>query len=234
MLVPSEVEFGNLLRGDLDAGRVFLAEQAGRYGEAGLGSGSADVVEDRLPAEEWESGPVLADFAAEAVLDRVVIRWPRRIVGDGDGEAVAIAEAMLQTVLPSAWAVAVAVALVYNCIRFLLPCDGRGRASGENARASLEELFLKHKLPERLRRDSGVPVASAGGSEGAIRPLSEGVHRGTAAPGAGSLAVKNGVRSSVARLVGRAAGAGPARILGAAQDACGRKDEAPVEGLLYQ
>lgn len=107
-----EVESGHLCGSDLGAGRVVPLEQVGGDREAGPGGGGADVVEDKFPAEQRATGPVLADFAEEAVFDGVVLGLAWGIVCDADGEAVGIAEAMLQAELPGAGSVAVAAATV--------------------------------------------------------------------------------------------------------------------------
>ena len=57
-------------------------------------------------------GPVLADLAEEAVFDGVPLRRGRRVVGYPHGQAVPIAEAMLQIELPGARRAAVAAAAV--------------------------------------------------------------------------------------------------------------------------
>ncbi len=50
--------------------------------------------------------------------------------------------------------------VVDSCSRYLLLCDGHGQANGQNVRASMQNLFREHGLPERLRSDNGTPFAS--------------------------------------------------------------------------
>ena len=52
--------------------------------------------------------------------------------------------------------------VVDSCSRYLLLCDGHGQANGQNVRASMQNLFREHGLPERLRSDNGTPFASTG------------------------------------------------------------------------
>ena len=107
-----EVECGHFCWSDFGAGRVVPLEQMGGDREAGAAGGRADVVEDEFPTEQRATGPALADFAGEAVLDGIVFGLSGWIVAVPGGEAVGIAEAMLQTVLPGPRSVAVAAATV--------------------------------------------------------------------------------------------------------------------------
>ena len=52
--------------------------------------------------------------------------------------------------------------VVDSCSRYLMLCDGHGQANGQNVRASMQNLFREHGLPERLRSDNGTPFASTG------------------------------------------------------------------------
>ena len=46
--------------------------------------------------------------------------------------------------------------------RYLLACAGHLQVSGPATRATLQEVFREHGLPERLRSDNGSPFASTG------------------------------------------------------------------------
>ena len=77
-------------------------EEVSTDGEAGPGSGGADVVEYRVVAVKGSSSPVFRDLAEEPVLDRIPFRGSRRVVGNGDGEAMSRGEALMQGKLPCA------------------------------------------------------------------------------------------------------------------------------------
>ena len=112
MLVASDVDGCHLLVGDLDAGFVFLPVELGGNDQPGAGGCGGDVVEDEFEGLERAAGPVAADFAEQAMFDGIPFRAPCGIVGHGDGEAVEVAEMVLQGVLPGAVAVAVAATAI--------------------------------------------------------------------------------------------------------------------------
>jgi hypothetical protein len=58
------------------------------------------------------AGPVRADRAERAVLDRVPLRAAGRVVADRDGQAVLVAELLLELLFPDPRAGAVAAAAV--------------------------------------------------------------------------------------------------------------------------
>ena len=110
--VRSDAQLSHLGVGDLDAGLVGLAHEVGAHTQSGGGAGGAQVVQDGLVAVEGAARPVLADFAEQAVFDGVPLRRGGRVMGHGDAQAVAVAEAMLQVELPGARRGTVAAAAV--------------------------------------------------------------------------------------------------------------------------
>ena len=79
-------------------------------GQAGLGSGGANEVEDLLIAVEWLAGPVLGDFGKEAMLDGVPFGSARRVVGDGESQPEWIGQLRLEFGFPGAATSAIAAA----------------------------------------------------------------------------------------------------------------------------
>lgn len=71
MLVGGDVERSHLLVADLDAGGIFVDVEPGGHHQAGTGGGGGDVVEDQIEGLERAAGPIAADLAEEAMLDRV-------------------------------------------------------------------------------------------------------------------------------------------------------------------
>ena len=96
--------------GYFDALRVFLVDQLCGHAQPGVRGGGTDVVEDRLVAAQRVAGPVLADLAEQAMVDRVPLGGAAGIVTDGNGELVRINETVLEGILEAAdsWRVAAA------------------------------------------------------------------------------------------------------------------------------
>src|SRR5438270_692497 len=68
--------------------------------QAGLGRGTPQVAEHGVPGGQGLTGPVRADRAEQAMLDRVPLRAARRIVADGHGQSVPVAELVLELPFP--------------------------------------------------------------------------------------------------------------------------------------
>lgn len=98
--------------GDLDALVIDAINEMRLYLESGSGPRVTDVLEYGVVAVQRSSSPVLGDLAEQAVLDGIPLRCARRVVGDGDGDAVAVREPLLETVLPSSTVRAVAAAAI--------------------------------------------------------------------------------------------------------------------------
>src|ERR1019366_5069783 len=80
---------------------ILLRVQVGTDSESCGGCGAADQAEDLVIVGERLSGPVLADWAEQAAVNRVVLGGAGGIVGHGDGKPQSIAEVLLELVLPS-------------------------------------------------------------------------------------------------------------------------------------
>ena len=99
--VAGDVEGSHLGVGDSDALRVKVLVDFASHGEAGLGRGSGDQVDDNAIADEWRGAPILADVREEAVLDLVPLAGARRQVVDLDGEGELVGQG-LQLAFPQA------------------------------------------------------------------------------------------------------------------------------------
>src|SRR5713226_7441729 len=95
-----EVEGGHLSVGDSFAGWVGARLEGRLDGQAGLGRGAPQVAEQRVPGGQGLAGPVRADRAEQAMLDRVPLRAARRIVADGHRQSVPVAELVLELPFP--------------------------------------------------------------------------------------------------------------------------------------
>lgn len=82
----SEVQLKHCGGGDLDSGVVVLWDQIGVDGEAGVGFGGADELEDFLHVSDGLASPVLADLAEPGVLNRIPLGSAGRVTAHGDGE----------------------------------------------------------------------------------------------------------------------------------------------------
>src|SRR6266436_4120877 len=66
----------------------------------------------RAWSSEWLAGPVLANLAKEAMLDRVPFGGSAWIMADGDGQLIGVHQFLLESQLPSTAACAIAAAAV--------------------------------------------------------------------------------------------------------------------------
>ena len=83
-LVGNQVELTHFRVGDLDSGVIVLRDEVGIDGEAGLGFGSADEVENLFDVGEGFASPISADLAEQAMLDGIPLGSARGIVADGN------------------------------------------------------------------------------------------------------------------------------------------------------
>ena len=97
--------------GDLNSFRVEALVDVACDGEAGIGGGGADQLDDDLVADQRFAAPVLGDVGKEAVLDTVPLAGTGRQVGDGYDEAGLVGKA-LEFAFPEADAGTVATAAV--------------------------------------------------------------------------------------------------------------------------
>lgn len=72
---------------NLDPGWIGRGDEMGLDGKAGLGGGIVDIVKNKVKGTQRTSGPGFADFAKQAVLNRIPRGGARRIVADRDGQA---------------------------------------------------------------------------------------------------------------------------------------------------
>src|SRR3954447_5819704 len=106
-----EVDAAEGLIGDLLLGRVGRRVECGADGQAGLGGGAANEVNDHVVAHQGTAAPVLRDVGEQAVFDLVPLAGTRREVADGHAQPGLVREA-LQRDLPQPRAAAVAAAPV--------------------------------------------------------------------------------------------------------------------------
>jgi len=90
--VRAQADVGHFGVWNLNAGGVVAREQGGFDDEACLGFRCADEVEYRFVAFQGLAGPILADFAEEAMLDGIPLRSSRGVVANRDLDAEAITE----------------------------------------------------------------------------------------------------------------------------------------------
>ena len=101
---------GKLGVGYPDAGRVLLFDKLCDDGQASVGGGGVDVVEDGRIVAQRHTGPVLADLTEQAMIDRIPLGGAAGVVTDGDLEAMRVDEASLEGILEAANARRVAAA----------------------------------------------------------------------------------------------------------------------------
>ena len=89
--------------GDFDALWIEVFVDLAAHGEAGLGGGGRDQVDDYAITDERFGAPVLADEREQAVLDLVPLAGAWRQMMDGDGDADFVGQ-RLQLALPQAHA----------------------------------------------------------------------------------------------------------------------------------
>src|SRR5216684_2559332 len=110
-VIGDAVNGGEGCIGDGDALGIVAVIEAAANGEAAIGSGRTDQLENDLMADERGCPPVLGDEREEAMLDLVPFRGAGRQMADDQGEADLVGE-LLQLGLPQPAAVAVAAAAV--------------------------------------------------------------------------------------------------------------------------
>ena len=110
--MAGEVERGHLGIRDGLTGLVGTVVEGGPDGQAGLRRGALQVAEHGLPRREGMAGPVRADRTEQAMLDRVPLRAAGGVVADRDGQAVLVAELLLELLFPDPRAGAVAAATI--------------------------------------------------------------------------------------------------------------------------
>ena len=164
-VVFDEIGLAHFRIRDSDAGVVLLFDEAGVDDESGLRFRGADEVEHLVQIREGFSGPVPADFAKQAMLNRIPLGSPGRIVTDRDGKAGAIADLVLDSLLPGAATRAVAsapigqdqnlVSLWVSLASLRKPpvCDGVGGESGRIVTG-----------PHKNRASVGLLVVNAAGN----------------------------------------------------------------------
>lgn len=84
--VPGDGQGGDLVVADLDAGGVLVGVEFRVHGQAGLGSGRRDALDDDFMAGQGPAAPVHGDVGEQPVLDPVPLRRAGRQVADGDGQ----------------------------------------------------------------------------------------------------------------------------------------------------
>ena len=109
--VALDVDCSHFGFGDFDAAWVARAIDVAGNGEACVGRGGGDQLDDDLMADERLAAPVLGDEGEQSMLDPVPFAGAGRQVGDRHGEAGLVGEA-LQLALPQTNAGAVAAAAV--------------------------------------------------------------------------------------------------------------------------
>jgi len=107
-----DVQGAHLCVGNAHALLVGLVDEPCSDLEAWGGPGTGGVGEEGVEAVQRPTGPVLRDFAEEAVLDGVPLGSARGVVGNGDDQTVRVAQAILDLVLEGATPVAVAATAV--------------------------------------------------------------------------------------------------------------------------
>src|SRR5260370_18303902 len=80
--------------GDLNSFRIEALVDVAGDGEAGIGGGGADQLDDDLVADQRFAAPVLGDVGKKAVLDAVPLAGTGRQVGDGYDEAGLVGKAL--------------------------------------------------------------------------------------------------------------------------------------------
>ncbi len=105
--------------GDLDGLVIDAINEIRLYLESGSSPRVTDVLQYGVVAVQRSSRPVLGDLTEQAVLYGIPLRCTRRVVGDGNGDAMAVGEPLLETVLPSSTVRTVAAATIGQDGEFL-------------------------------------------------------------------------------------------------------------------
>ena len=107
----SDIDGRHLGVGDGDALWIEIVVDLAADGEAGLGGGCGDQVDDDAIADEGFGAPVLTDEREQAVLDLVPLAGARRQVVDDDVDTDFVGQ-RLQLAFPQAHARSVAAAAI--------------------------------------------------------------------------------------------------------------------------
>ena len=86
---------------------ISFSDEMSIYGQASLGLGIADVMQNIVERPQGTTCPSLADLAKQAMFNRVPFGRPGWIVTDGNGQAKLVRYFFLQVPLPDSRAVAV-------------------------------------------------------------------------------------------------------------------------------
>src|SRR5712691_6349328 len=95
--VVPDVQSSHLGVADLDALGIAVGIDVASDGQTVVGRCRGEQLDDDLVGEERLATPILRDVGKEAVLDLVPLAGARRQVGDGDGQAGLVGEALKLT-----------------------------------------------------------------------------------------------------------------------------------------
>ena len=107
-----QVEALHLLVTHFDFGFVLLPVEAGFDLQAGLRLRSSNTGQQQRQAALRLAGPIDADRPKQPMLDRVVVRSPRRVMTNGHGQAKTIGHLGLQPCLPQPRPATIAAATI--------------------------------------------------------------------------------------------------------------------------
>src|SRR5271156_5816292 len=110
-VMAMEIEGVHLGVGNFDALRIGVDVEFAAYGQAGVGVGGSDQLDDGLVAEQRPAAPVLSDEREETMFDLVPFAGSGRQMADGDLDVEFIGQG-LEFELPQAYARAIAAAAV--------------------------------------------------------------------------------------------------------------------------
>lgn len=96
----SDVEQAHLFVGHLFAGLIEFSLQGCIDFQSCASLGGANILERHLITVQRHTLPVLADLAEQAMFDGIPLRCAGRIMANGDGEPMTIAQLLLQIGLP--------------------------------------------------------------------------------------------------------------------------------------
>jgi hypothetical protein len=107
-----DIECCHIGIGNRLASRIIARIEDRLHDQASRGLRAANESQHGVPGSQRHAGPVAANLAEEAMLDRVPLRESRWVMAHGDGQAEAIAELDLQSFLPGSSLAAIAAASV--------------------------------------------------------------------------------------------------------------------------
>ena len=107
-----DVECGHFGVGYLLASRIIARIEDRVHGQASRGLRASNESQHGVPGSQRHAGPVAADLAEQAMLDRVPFRASRWVMAHGHCQPKAIAELDLQAFLPGSSLAAIAAASV--------------------------------------------------------------------------------------------------------------------------